>query len=328
MTKNKDEKLVEKIEDLCNKIEKEENKLKIGIYKAKLSFLLLKIQKEIDLNEIKEKYEAKIKDVDKQVKEISKDITENKKKAILSKKKCVAELNKLAEYDPESSEFVFQEELDMVAGDVDELIKTLRENNEEDVADSIELACYYREEYKECNEELRKNKNKNKEIIDESIKIKKKNKKEYKSHVFKTKKKENIFKQIFLSIKNGWDEYKAQDRFKKEYETRKNKFEREQRKKEKEELEELEKEYKQNLEKFQKEYEKQLNKLNKEYEKNKIQIKNPYEDKRRKFMEKLTANYENKRSNERTVEGTREYLKKWQEYKNMNNGSDGQNLGR
>ena len=70
MTKNKDEKLVEKIEDLCNKIEKEENKLKIGIYKAKLSFLLLKIQKEIDLNEIKEKYEAKIKDVDKQVKEI------------------------------------------------------------------------------------------------------------------------------------------------------------------------------------------------------------------------------------------------------------------
>ena len=84
----------------------------------------------------------------------------------------------LAEYDPESSEFVFQEELDMVAGDVDELIKTLRENNEEDVADSIELACYYREEYKECNEELRKNKNKNKEIIDESIKIKKKNKKE------------------------------------------------------------------------------------------------------------------------------------------------------
>lgn len=315
MEKNKDKKLLDKVEKLCQKLETEENALKRAIYSAKLNFLMARIQKELDIIEIKEKYNEEIENIEQFANIRAKEITRTKMKAIQEKKKYSSRLSGIAEFDPTSSDFAFQEELDSVGGDVNKLIEMLKEDGEDVIAESIERACELGKKYDEYDTMLEESKSKRKEIEKEMKTRKKEKERENKALV--SKRKENIFKRIFNAIKNGIAEYKNKKIAKKAYENDISNFENLENQNEEEELEIVNKEYQKKLQEIEADYQKRLENLNEKYEKLKNEVQEPHAKNKEEFRKNKTSEYRASMVNDEAIKKTRELAKKWQETKEV-----------
>lgn len=205
---NKDQKLLNKINDLCEKLEQEENPLKRGIYVAKLDFLLARVQKELDIAQIKEEHQQKREEIKQKFNEEKRQKTKDKQDAIVESDSYKRKLIQNSRYDPHSPDFVFFDELNDVGGDWTKLVEELRNNGDEEIANRIETAVSYRQGYEEAEENLEKHKEEGRSIRQEAFLEENKDKIKETSLILKKRVKVNLFTRIFNGIKTGFKEIK------------------------------------------------------------------------------------------------------------------------
>lgn len=203
--KNKNEKLIEKIDSVIEKLNSEKNPFKRAFYTVKLEMLNARIQKEIDIMEIKEKYE---KEKEERLEEANNEIRGNTKEKfnrIKTRDFYRKEMENLSDFDPKSSDFAFRDELDMAGGDIEKLLDGLHNDGNNDIALKIEAAIEAREKYEEAKDDLHQMKS-------EGFKIQTKTnfenaKSTAKETALVVAKRTNIFKTFFNAIKKGFEEF-------------------------------------------------------------------------------------------------------------------------
>ena len=240
---NKNEKLMEKVEKLTEKIGGEQNSLKRAIYSVVLESLLGKIQKEIDIRDIKEKYSQEREDRTEEAKNRIKSNTKRKMDLINQRDYYKNQARGLSDFDPDSPKFAFKDELKLMDGDVFKLIDDLRQEGNTELATKIEEAMIARDNHEQAKEELQ-------DLKSEGIKINKQvSRQNAKSSVKETAlvaaKKVNIFKRAFDSIKKGIKEYRETRKENKEFKKESKSIKVELQERQNEELENLNREYEQ-----------------------------------------------------------------------------------
>lgn len=218
--RDKNQKLIEKIDFLLEKLEAETNPFKRALYTIKLEHLHLRLQKEINIINIKERFEQERQERIESLNERRKERTLDKMNNILNRNTYAAILNQNSDFDPASPNFAFQDELEnMAGGDINKLIEELRKIGRDQIADRILEAVNTRKEYEQAKEKIEEMKNEGKRTQKE---VKKENiKSSIKENALIVKEKTNIFKRIFNSIKAGINEYKKTKEANKLYEEEK-----------------------------------------------------------------------------------------------------------
>ena len=222
----KGKKLYEKVEKLEAKIRDEKNPLKLHLLQFKLRMLVAKIQRELDLINIKESYNLKRDELKLGKEQSDKDI--NKEIALLMLKVNLKkqELHSNSEYDYKSSDFGFnglvksEEELQV-------LTTSLKADSETKlVAENIERMSQVRQEIEKLQEELKSKQ----QLVHDNNKEYARSKKQldFEEKRLTVINKYNIFSRIgdfFKNVKQGINDIRADmiemKQLKKEYEKEK-----------------------------------------------------------------------------------------------------------
>ena len=132
----KGKKLLAKVNELCVRIEKEKNPLKVYILKFQVRRLQARIQRELDLINIQESYAAKRADLKSNSAEKDGENVEEVAKLAnqiyLKKQK----LKSNSEFDYKSPDFLFDKETIQRQGGIENISKTLQESDKADVRDT------------------------------------------------------------------------------------------------------------------------------------------------------------------------------------------------
>ena len=215
---NKNQKLIEKVDNVIEKLNAEKNPFKRAFYTVKLEMLNARIQKEIDIREIKEKYEKEKEERLEEANNAIRGNTKGKFNSIKTRNYYENKMEELSDFDPKSRNFAFKDELDMAGGDIEKMLNELHDSGNNEIALKIEEAIEAREKYEEAKDDLHQMKS-------EGFKIQTKAswenvKSTTKETAIVVAKKTNVFKTFLNAIKKGIQEFnesrKANKEFKKE----------------------------------------------------------------------------------------------------------------
>lgn len=153
----KSKKLLDKIDLLTEKIEAEKSPLKRHLLSFKVKRLIARIQKEIDLNNIKDYYQGLREDL--KVKKEEKDAEALDSVALMTNKikKLQMELSGNEEYDAESQYFMYPQQFVKQTGGVDKLVEKLKRSPQiesQRAAERIESMAEKRKELDSLYDEL------------------------------------------------------------------------------------------------------------------------------------------------------------------------------
>lgn len=153
----KSQKLLDKINSLKEKIEKEKSPLKRHLLSFKVKRLIARIQKEIDLNNIKDYYQGLREDLKLEIEE--NDANALNSVAIMTNKikKLQMELRGNEEYDAESQYFMYPQQFVKQTGGVDKLVEKLKQSPQiesQQAAKKIESMAEKRKELESLYDEL------------------------------------------------------------------------------------------------------------------------------------------------------------------------------
>ena len=205
----KGQELFKKVANLCKKVETEKSPFKRQVLAASLRSLQSRIEKEIEIQKIKNKYDkerTKLKtniDVDKRKRE--KTIAQETKNI----KNLYQQIGSIAEYDYESENFLFDDKTVEEYGGIDGLIEAYENSGDEELietAQNIKEARQAREDLKTSKINLAQAR---KEDIDKSHKKEEKKIKKEEKGLIK-KEKGNIFQRLsgfFKNVKQGVKNY-------------------------------------------------------------------------------------------------------------------------
>lgn len=223
-TQDKSKKLLEKIELLSQKIEQEKSPLKRHIFAFRVKMLIAKIQREIDIQNLKDSYEGKRKDLleGKEKRETSS--LDNIAVLTTKIKAMQREINGNEEHDPESPFFMYPKNYVEQSGGIENLINRLKESDKvesQQAAKRIGEIALKRQELNQLYDELRQEQE-NLEYSQEDYEEDKDDLDvEEKSLVFKQK--FNIFSRIgdfFRNLTGQVKEYREEKRQMKDLTTR------------------------------------------------------------------------------------------------------------
>ncbi len=274
----KDEKLLNKVVDLLDKLNREEDPIKIGIYTAKLSFLEARIDKEVQAAKIKEEYQQKIEQAKEYYGGVKAGLSQQKYEAITDKNEYLTLLDKNREFDVESPDFAFQEELESAGNNVEDLISYFRNNGNDVIADKIEETAGYREGYKNADE-LMKSKQQEVEEVSKNLETSVRRKQERQTALItQNAARGNIFVRFFRAIKEGWKEFRRtkalQEEAKWDIEMRGEQLS----KHEDNQREQMQDEREQEIAELDEEYEQAIARLNEQYNQRLEQIQQEYDE--------------------------------------------------
>lgn len=204
MEETKDPQLVDKVNNLCELLEAETNPIKKGIYSAQLDFLISRMEKEIDIQTIKEEYIQKRLELKEAYDSKIPTITSSKEKALNDIDKYSREMKRYSRYDPKSPKFAFKFELENAQGNLTEFQMDLIAQDKVDLADRIDKAVLSRENYEHAVSELEQLEEKGYTLQEDLMSEQEQNKKEETSLITQRHKKGNIFTRIFNAIKRGF----------------------------------------------------------------------------------------------------------------------------
>lgn len=153
----KSKKLLDKIDLLTQKIETEKSPLKRHLLSFKVKRLIARIQKEIDLNNIKDYYQGLREDLKLEIEE--NDANALNSVAIMTNKikKLQMELRGNEEYDAESQYFMYPQQFVKQTGGVDKLVEKLKQSPQiesQQAAQRIEAMAEKRKELESLYDEL------------------------------------------------------------------------------------------------------------------------------------------------------------------------------
>lgn len=333
----KDKELSDKINNLLGKLETEGNSLKRGIYTARLNFLIARLQKEIEIINIKKDYQDKRNKLEEEIKNQKATNTSGKSEALQNEEYIEIELKQCSKYDSKSPDFLFKEELDDVEGDVDKLIKQLEEQQHYDLANRIGDAKKKREEYEDVKNQIDKLKETGKEIRKEAKLKKRKSRKDETSLIINKKIKGNIVTRLINAIKKGWGELTRTSKIKKglkqEFIDSNNKNEKHVKKQLKEiederntKLKDLQNKYDMELKKLKEQYKKDIEKKKKKYADEKYFVKKTRTNVRRKYKKAEEEKFKDKLKDEQATKKIEEVVKEWQEKITQDQGQEGQDV--
>lgn len=208
----KSKKLLEKVDILCSKIQKEKSPFKRQLLAIKLRSLKQRIDKEIEIQKIKETKEKEREDLilDKESKERQreKDIAKETRRI----RQLYQDINSYSDYNYGTQDFLYDQNTVNKYGGIDGLIDNYKNSGDSDLIDAaskIEKANEIKMSIKTAQNELSKTKeyNVDKEFKESEKKINKEEKALIK------KEKGNIFQRIgafFKNIKQGIKEYREE----------------------------------------------------------------------------------------------------------------------
>ena len=230
----KSKRLVEKVEELCGCIEKEESPFKRQVLSFRVQMLVNRIQKEIDVLTIKENYEKKREEI-KRGKTVKNKNAQDKVAELIEEIEGIQDkINNLdspengynPEYDPEAPEFkAFSKKYISEQGGIENILNDLRESNvsaSKNLAEKIEEAIAARganEGTKQQLEELLENKRQElaeahtslNQISQQYNKDVRSNKVEEKALVAKTRFNPlTAIKNVWKNIKDRWKDFKSE----------------------------------------------------------------------------------------------------------------------
>lgn len=159
--KTKAQKLYEKCKKLAENYEKEESLAKRILYGTKLKMAIAKLDREIDLDNIKQKFEKEKEGRDANLSESKKDKRKNISELTKRIKSLKRELKSNSEYDYKSEKFMYPKSDVNSMGGINNYIDELRKSKDPDLietADKIEKASSLREKIEGLEEDLAKEK--------------------------------------------------------------------------------------------------------------------------------------------------------------------------
>lgn len=194
---DKSSKLIEKVEMLSKRIEQEKNPIKRHILSFKVRMLLSKIQREIDLQNIRENYKIRKDELKIQKENKEKDSIDNIAMIGAKVQLLKKELRANEEYDTESSRFMYPKNYVDRSGGIEEVKNKLKQSKRpetKEVSKKIEEMQKKREELDKLEKELQKEQ----EILDNSAKEYEKQERElnFKEKSLVLKQNINIFSRI------------------------------------------------------------------------------------------------------------------------------------
>lgn len=157
MNKSKATNLINKCMELAEKIEKEKSRIKRTVYSIKIKMLIAKIEKELDIRELQEKYSIERENREEELSEEKADARTESIKISRQIKTLKKELKNNREFDYSSKSFLFPKEEVKAEGGIDKYIEILRTSGsveQEEVADDIQQTLDKRRKLEELEKKL------------------------------------------------------------------------------------------------------------------------------------------------------------------------------
>lgn len=155
--------LMKKVETLIKKVEQEKNPIKQHLLSFKLRMLRGKIQKELDLQNIKEEYETKREMLKTKKEERDQNSIDEIAKLVGRIESLRRQIESNEEYDYESPEFMYPKKLVSEVGGIEQFADSLKGSSKLETqlaADRIKSISKKREELKELKDKLKSEKDK------------------------------------------------------------------------------------------------------------------------------------------------------------------------
>ena len=157
MDKSKATDLINKCMELAEKIVEEKSRIKRTLYSIKIKMIIAKIEKELDIRDLQEKYSIEREDREEELYEEKTDARTESIKISRQIKALKKELNANREYDYSSESFLFPKEEVEAEGGIDRYIGILRTSGsveQEEVADDIQQTLAKRRKLEELEKNL------------------------------------------------------------------------------------------------------------------------------------------------------------------------------
>lgn len=212
--RTKSQKLYDKVNDLATKIENEPNVIKRTLYSIRAKLVLAKIQRQIDIKEIRDRYEAERKQNDEEAEFDEIDSRDDIIYLTSRVNELQDEIKRNSNYDYQSSKFMFGKGEVERKGGVDNYIERLKQSGRLRQVTVAERMKYVEELKKELSDRQAELADKQERLaeIDDNRKLKNKTSKTEETALV-VKKKINIFAKIsnfFRNVVAGIKEGKAQ----------------------------------------------------------------------------------------------------------------------